>query len=85
VGSDWENKKGRIHDRIMEFNPICIKCGYELGHIVAQINGLLCPKCKYNMVDSACQQIDLHFKGYNVPPELMNMFKKGIREDATKV
>lgn len=77
---DWNNNKDRIKDRIMEFEPICIKCGYKQGHLIAKVNGILCPKCKYNMVDSACQQLDLHFVGYNVPLELMHMFKEGIKE-----
>jgi DNA modification methylase len=64
----------------MEFVPKCIKCGYNQSHIIARINGILCPKCNYNMVDSACQQMDMHFIGYDVPPELMKMFKQGIKE-----
>jgi len=82
--SEWEKNKDSIKARIQEFQPICIKCGYELGNLIAKINGILCPKCKYNMIDSACQQMDLHFEGYNVPPELMKMFKKGIRDDSLK-
>jgi hypothetical protein len=81
IMSDYEKNKDRIKDRIMEFEPICIKCGYKQGNIIAKINGILCPKCNYNMVDSACQQMDLHFQGYNVPEELMEMFKQGIREN----
>ena len=76
--------RDRIKQRIMEFNPICIKCGYDLGQLLTNINGTSCPKCNYNIVDSACQQMDLHFQGYSVPPELMRMFKQGIRETGLK-
>jgi C4-type Zn-finger protein len=78
--NNYEDNKDRIKKRIMEFEPICIKCGYKQGEIMAKINGILCPKCNYNMVDSACQLLEKHFQGYDVPLELMNMFKEGIKE-----
>jgi len=75
---NWERDSPKIRARILEFEPKCIKCGYELGELTTN-NGTSCPKCAYSIIDSACQQMDLHFVGYNVPPELMKMFKKGIR------
>ena len=52
----------------------------ERIHLRTNIHGILCPKCNYSMVDSACQLLEKHFEGYDVPLELMHMFKQGIKE-----
>jgi predicted RNA-binding Zn-ribbon protein involved in translation (DUF1610 family) len=78
-----DEDRSRIKQRIMEFNPICIKCGNDLGQLLV-VSGHLCPKCNYDIVESAVNQLELHFQGYNVPPELMRMFKTGIRENTLK-
>ena len=81
IMNEWSNEnKDRIKERILEFEPMCIKCGYKQGHLHTNINGTLCPKCNYSMVDSACQLLEKHFEGYDVPLELMHMFKQGIKE-----
>ena len=53
--------RDRIKERILEFEPMCIKCGYKQGHLRTNIHGILCPKCNYSMVDSACQLLEKHF------------------------
>jgi len=67
-----------IEKMIESFVPMCIKCNYNLT--IIPFSSQVCPNCRYSIVDSAVQQLDLHFKDIDMPPELMSMLKSGIRQ-----